>query len=136
MNILIDTNVILDHLLDRKPHSIHSSRIIATIETGLHTGFLCATTITTIDYLLKKTLGRKDAKLVLMELLNLFEVASVNRAVLETALNSKFDDFEDAVLHESAKHLNLDSIITRNMADFKHASLAIYSPQEFLTGNS
>lgn len=132
MNILIDTNVILDHLLDRKPYAHESKQVIAMIETGLHTGFLCATTITTLDYLIRKVVGNKEAKVVLNDLFNLFEITAVNRVVLETALVSKFTDFEDAVLHESAKHANLDAIITRNQADFKAAKLAIYSPHEFL----
>jgi len=132
MNLLLDTNIVLDHLLDRKLFSHAASRIFADIEEGMHNGFLCATTITTIDYLTKKVLGTKQAKSVITNLLEIFEVAPVNRIVLESAIKSKFPDFEDAVLHEAAIHQNLDAIITRNLVDFKKAKLPVYSSEQFI----
>ena len=42
------------------------------------------------------------------------EVCSVDRAVLESALNSGFDDFEDAVQIFGAVAQNLDVIVTRD----------------------
>jgi len=44
----------------------------------------------------------------------LFEVAPVNRLVLEEALTDDFTDFEDAVIYESARHIGADCIVTRN----------------------
>lgn len=39
-----------------------------------------------------------------------------------------FDDYEDAVLHEAARHAGADAIVTRNTPDFEHATLDIYAP--------
>ncbi|MFQ5677808.1 MAG: PIN domain-containing protein, partial [bacterium] len=66
------------------------------------------------------------------KLLNLFLVASVNRPVLQAALESKFKDYEDAVLYKAALHTDVQGIVTRNIADFKGAKLPIFSPQELL----
>lgn len=63
----------------------------------------------------------------------LFEVASVNKLVIENALNSKFTDFEDSVLHESARHAGAEYIITRNIKDFKDSKIPAYTPTEFLS---
>lgn len=133
---MLDTNIMLDYLLDRQPFSQLSSQIVAAIESGVHAGFLCATTMTTLDYLIQKSLGVKESKKILIELLNMFEIAPVTRTVLESAISNHFPDFEDAVLHEAARHLKLDAIITRNQSDFKQAKIAIYSPQEFLAAGN
>jgi hypothetical protein len=52
----------------------------------------------------------------------------VNKTVLERALNLPFKDFEDAVLHESARLVNADAIVTRNTADFKHSDIPVRLP--------
>lgn len=65
-------------------------------------------------------------------LLSLFEIAPVNRVVIEQALELKFSDFEDAVLHEAARHAGATYIITKNNSDFKKSTLPVYSPNEFI----
>lgn len=104
MKILFDTNIIIDVFLDRKPFSEHASYLMSKVERSEITGFLCASTVTTIHYLLSKYLDKEKAIESINSLMALFEVASVNRLVIENALQSKFIDFEDAVLHESARH--------------------------------
>jgi hypothetical protein len=66
-------------------------------------GFLCATTITTTHYLLTQSLPTSKARDALRKLITLFEIAAVNRPVIERALGSKIIDFEDAVLEEVEK---------------------------------
>lgn len=133
MKILFDTNIILDVLLDRKPFSEHASFLMSKVERSEVTGFLCSTTITTIHYLLSKNLDKDKAITSIKNLMSLFEIAPVNRVVLENALDSKFTDFEDSVLHESARHAGADYIITRNIKDFTPSQLSTYTPTEFLS---
>jgi hypothetical protein len=66
-------------------------------------------------------------------LLELFEISSVGRAVLESALSSAFADFEDGVLHEAGSHFGVDGVVTRNPSDFACALLPIFSPDELET---
>ncbi len=86
MKILFDTNVILDVLLDREPFSEDASCLLSKVERSEIIGFLCATTLTTIHYLISKSLGPKEAIEHIQALLSLFEVAPVNRLVLANAL--------------------------------------------------
>ncbi len=132
MKIMLDTNVILDVLLDREPFADDAAYILSLVERSDITGFVCATTITTIYYLLSKALGAGGADQHIKSLLALFTIAPVNRIVLEGALSSKFDDFEDAVIHESAFHAGAKYIVTRNTRDFRKARLPVLSPGEFL----
>jgi predicted nucleic acid-binding protein len=133
MKVLFDTNIILDVLLDRKPFSEHASYLMSKVERSEINGFLCATTVTTIHYLLSKNLDKKNAITSINSIIALFEIASVNRLVIENALKSKFSDFEDSVLHESARHAGAEYIITRNIKDFKNTKIPVFTPTEFLS---
>ncbi len=62
----------------------------------------------------------------------LFEVAPVNRAVLDSAVSSDFKDFEDAVVHESALYKEAQGIVTRDLNGFKQSKIYVYSPEELL----
>ena len=132
MKVLFDTNVILDVLLDREPFVEDASYLLSKVERTEITGFLGATTITTIHYLIKKSLGPKEAIQHVQALLSLFEVAPVNRLVLENALNPKFTDFEDSVLHEAACHAGAEYIVTRDISGFKKSTIPMYTPGELI----
>lgn len=133
MKILFDTNIILDVLLDREPFSDPAAKLMSKVEKKELGGFLGATTVTTLYYLAAKAAGKKKAGREISKLLTLFQIASVNRAVLNEAIQSGFGDFEDAVLHASARQAGVQGIVTRNPKDFKKATLPIYSPQELYT---
>ncbi len=130
MKILFDTNVVLDVLLDREPFSDLATKLFSRVEKKELMGFLGATTITTIYYLASKLAGKKKADQEISKLLSLFQIAPVNKSVLDEAIKSKFSDFEDSVLHEAAKQIGAQGIVTRNPKDFKKATLSIYSPEE------
>ncbi len=130
MKILFDTNIVLDVLLDREPFSDLATKLFSGVEKKELKGFLGATTITTIYYLASKAAGKKRADQEITKLLSIFQVAPVNKSVLDEAVKSKFSDFEDSVLHEAAKQIGVQGIVTRNLKDFKKAPLSIYSPEE------
>jgi len=131
VNVLLDTNVVLDVMLDREPFAEVAAQLFSRVEAGEFTGFLGATTITTIHYLATKVVGTDQAQLEIGKLFTLFEIAPVNRAVLEDAIRLNFSDFEDAVLHETARHVGAQAIVTRDPKDFKRVVLPVYSPAEF-----
>ena len=130
MKILFDTNIVLDLLLNREPFAEHAQSLFEKVESGKVDGYIAATTVTTLDYLLSKSLSAKEATHIIKKLIKLFEVAPVNRLILEDALDSGFSDFEDAVLHAAAIHCGVQAIVTRDEKGFSKAKLAIYSPEE------
>jgi hypothetical protein len=87
-------------------------------------------TITAVHYLAAKAVGAARAQEEIGKLLRLFEVAPVNRQVLEAALSAGFSDFEDAVIHEAACHAGAEAIVTRNAKDFKRPRIPVYSSDE------
>lgn len=132
MMVLFDTNVILDVLLKRESHAPFAVRLFAAVEYGTLTGLIPASVVPTVYYLAHKVVGPRQARVHLRNLLKLFEVAPVNRAVLEDAFQMRFPDYEDAVIHEAARHAGADGIVTRNGQDFRHAALRVYAPDELV----
>lgn len=132
MRVLFDTNIFLDLLMDRVPFSDAAVELFSRVEEGAISGYVCSTSITTIYYLASKTVGAVRAQAEIKKLLNLFEVAPVNRAVLEAALTANFVDFEDAVIYAAACHVGAEAIVTRNQKDFKKAKLSVYSSSELV----
>lgn len=133
MKTLFDTDVILDVLLNRKLFSNDASLLLSKVEWSEVIGLICATTVTTIYYIISKALGSQAASHHIQSLLLLFVIAPVNRAVLENAVASKFKDFEDAVLHEAVCQAGAKYIVTRNIVDFKNSKLAVFKPNEFIS---
>jgi predicted nucleic acid-binding protein len=130
--VLVDTNVVLDVLLQRQPHATDSTALLAAIERGELSGLLGATSVTTNHYLVTKSVGAGRARKHVSTLLELFGVAPVTEQVLRRALDADFVDYEDAVLHEAAAAAGADAIVTRNAADFRRARLPVYDPAKLL----
>ena len=129
ISVLVDTNVVLDVLLDRQPHAPQSVTLWAHIESGRMKGSLSAHAVTTIHYLLRRELGESATRRIVTSLLSIFNVASVNEQVLAEALNSSSTDFEDAVTAEAARHARCSYIVTRDPRGFKGAAVKAIAPE-------
>lgn len=131
-SVLLDTNVVLDLLLQRQPFVIQAHALFVHAEQGALHAVLCATTLTTVDYLACKQVGRERSRTMLRDLMALCGVAPVTRAVLDDALRSPMPDFEDAVLAVAAQTRGCQAIITRNVRDFALSALPAYTPAQWL----
>jgi predicted nucleic acid-binding protein len=114
INALIDTNIILDSLAARKPFSDEANAIFDLIKNDEVTGFISASSVTDIYYLLRKAIGYESSILLLENLLNAFEIISVTKADCLNALKSTIKDYEDALVAECANKANIDFIVTRD----------------------
>ena len=133
MNIILDTNVVLDALLDREPYSDVAIAILDLVESKKVTGYLAGTTVTTIFYLVQKSATDKKARKIIEDLLTLFKVAPVDEDILKASLKNEFKDYEDGVIHEAALKVNAELIVTRNLKDFKYSKIPVLSPVEFIS---
>jgi predicted nucleic acid-binding protein len=132
VKILIDTNVILDLLLEREPFVETAIALFQKIEQGNLEGYVAATTITNIFYIIRKTEGREVALAAIHRLLIGLQFCAVDRQTIETALSLKLKDFEDSIQLACANLNQLDAIVTRDQKDFVDSTLPIYSPTELL----
>jgi predicted nucleic acid-binding protein len=131
MRVLFDTNVLLDVLENRPGLVAGSAKALERAKRRQVEGLLCATTVTTLFYLVRKSQGKDRALQALRTLLSILSIAAVDRSVIELALANPFSkDFEDRVLHEAGKAAGADFIVTRNTEDFKGASLTNLTPEQ------
>ncbi len=133
MKILIDTNVILDIVLERQPFVEDAEKLLDMAQQANFELFLTATTITDLYYIARKAKGKEIALNFIMDLMKFMEIASVDKDVVMQALQSDLADFEDAIQENSAKKENINIIVTRNEQDFKDSDLEIYTPKSFLS---
>lgn len=127
--ILVDTNVVLDVLLDRQPYVEASAAVWAAVETGVSEGMLAAHTVTTIHYLIREAKGNARAKRIVSAILNVFKVAAVDGAVIQEALQLPFSDFEDAVTATAARVAGCEFIVTRAPRGFRESPVRALAPE-------
>lgn len=132
MKILIDTNIVLDLLLEREPFVENAIALFEHIEQGKLEGYIAATTITNIFYIIRKTESREVAIDAINRLLIGTQFCAVDRQTVETALSIGLKDFEDSIQLACATLSQLDAIVTRDRKDFIGSNLPIYSPTELL----
>ncbi|KGJ97147.1 PIN domain-containing protein [Thalassotalea sp. ND16A] len=132
MNILFDTNVLLDVLQQRSNFVDNAVQLFNAVEESTINGYICANSISTIAYLLQRHKDKKFAVKNIGLLLEMFEIAPVNRITIQDSLTSNFTDFDDAIIYNSALHVNANGIVTRNVKDFKTAKINIYQPHELI----
>ena len=132
MRVIIDTNVVLDALLSRAPFDSDAVEILGRVERSEIEAYLCATTVTTIHYFIEQSLSELETRKALQTLLKLFEVAPVNRSVLERALAMNLRDYEDAVISAAGELVGAEAVVTRNAKDFAKSPLRVFQPDEFL----
>lgn len=132
LDLLIDTNVILDVLLARQPWAADAVRLFDAVERGTARGFIAAHAITTIYYVMDKERGRQAAVLAVSDLMQMFTVVAIGGPEIHRAVAMNLADFEDAV--QVAAYLAADAryIVTRNKKDFKGAPAAAYTSGEIL----
>ena len=133
MVVLIDTNIILDHLIPRAPYMDIASTIFQYCFQGKCDGYVAAHSITNIFYILRRQFSADERKRILLGLCDFIEIAGIQKGQLIDALNDEaFDDLEDCLQTECAKAVNADYIITRNIADFTGSSIPALLPEDFL----
>ena len=129
---LIDTNVVLDVLLNRPEFVKASSMIWKICETEQAKGYISTLTYANMMYVMRKQLTSEQIEEVFCKLNLIFEFADFSSAVLERAVNMKWKDFEDAVQSATAESVHADYIITRNLKDFTQSKVMAFTPAELL----
>lgn len=133
MKVLVDTNIVLDFLLQREPFFQDAELLFQAIDAGEIVGYVTATTLTDIFYISRRhTRSTEKARQAVSETLTAMVICPVDRAVLELAFDSGLDDFEDAVQIFSAVAQALEAIVTRDTQGFLSSPISVLSVQELL----
>ncbi len=132
MNILIDTNVLLDFIQHREHFSASEQLLTLCAKREVH-GFMAAHSVPNMFYVLRKDFSDEERREILLALVELIPVVNIDHEMIEVALKrKKFSDFEDCLQVECAKKIAADYIITRNVTDYTESEVKAFLPNEFL----
>ncbi len=131
MKIMCDTNVIIDVLLEREPFVEDSCQVLRLCEERRINGFVSASCITDIYYLVRKyTHSFELAYKAIGKVLDIFKVCSVTNNDVLLAFQKKAGDFEDCLVATCAKSIGCNYIVTRNKKDFMSFDISPLTPTE------
>lgn len=130
--IFIDTDVFLDTILDRKPHSVSSNELLNLCEHNEIEGFTSSLVLANIYYIINKIASRQKAISAISKIRSLVVVLSFTDKEIGESINAEFQDFEDGIQYFIAINNKIECLITRNTKDFQKASISILTPKEFL----
>lgn len=63
---------------------------------------------------------------------DIFEIVPLDARIIQQAMDSDMDDFEDAIQWFSAIRAGAESVVTRNAAHFPSGGIAVQSPRELI----
>ena len=133
MKLLIDTNVVLDVLLQREPSCRTATAVLNLTQRDDVREYVSASAITDIYYIANKQMKDRDTvRDLLKRLLMVVSVAAVSEREIQNALNLAWGDFEDSVQYSVALMNEMDGIVTRNPSDYQEANMRIWLPEQAL----
>jgi len=132
VNLFIDTNILLDVILNRQPFLDDAMKIFSMVSRGKIKGYIATISFLNAHYIVSAHLNRKKADKAVSLMLELFKSVQADDHVLRCALDSDLKDFEDAVQYFCAVKCKAGYIITRNIKDFPHNDIPVLTPDEFL----
>lgn len=132
MNVLVDTNILLDVLAQREPFYAESARVWTLAETSQVAGFVSTLSLPNIFYLLRRAKGPQAARKAMGILRDIFSLVPLDAQITNQAVDADIEDFEDAIQFFSALRCGAATLVTRNPKDFPRGDVAIQTPVEFL----
>lgn len=130
--IFIDTDIFLDTIMERKPHSEFSNMLISLCELNKIEGHTSSLVIANIYYILNKLSNHEKAIEAINKICSLVKVLPFTDKEIRESIEAEFNDFEDGIQCFIALNHKIDCLITRNIKDFKKARLSILTPNEYL----
>lgn len=134
--LFIDTDVVLDFLLERKPFSDAASALFTLGDSGIIQLYTSGLVYSNCYYLLRKFFSHQSVMVKLKSLASFVKFVSVDQFAVQEALNSSFNDFEDALQNAAASRSGIIKLITRNSKGYKQSTLSVMTAEEYLASRS
>ncbi|MFN4075455.1 MAG: type II toxin-antitoxin system VapC family toxin [Cloacibacterium sp.] len=131
-HVFVDTNIVIDLLQKRENFYQEAQELFTKADRKKLKLYISALTFTNTYYILSKYYSFSEAKKILSKFKVLVEVLPTTDKIIDLALASDFNDFEDAIQFYTALESNLHVIITRNKKNFKNNLIPVFSAKEFL----
>lgn len=131
-SVFIDTDICLDLLTERKPFYDPAAQLFSLADRKKLALYVSSLSFSNIHYILRQEYSGTESRRILSRFKSLVGVLTVDDKTIELALQSTFKDFEDAIQYYAAIGNSLQLIITRNLRDYKQATIPVMTPESFL----
>lgn len=128
--VLVDTNVVLDQLLQREPWYTQAQPFWQARDARQLVAYLPASVLTDIYYIARRQIGNDPARQAVVRCLREFGLLAVYRRVLEAAMALPGTDVEDNVQIVCAQLAHLDLIVTRDATGFQLSPVPVLNPMD------
>lgn len=130
--LYFDTNVLLDHLLERAPFADDATELWSMAERREVVGLVAALSFNFVYYIVRHQAGERAARRTIKGLRDVFEIVEVDAQIIHQALDADFPDFEDAIQHACAIRARATHLVTRDVAGFRRSEVPVVSPKAYL----
>ena len=132
--IFVDSDIVLDVLCKRDPFYEYAAKVFSLADMKKLTVYTTSLVVANVYHILRKAIGIEKSKEALRKLRLLVKIISVEEREVDLALNSSFSDFEDALQYYTAVKHGMETLLTRNIKDYKERDLIIQTPEQFIKG--
>lgn len=130
--LFFDTNVLLDHLLDRQPFADDATELWSMAERREVTGLIAAISFNFVYYIVRHEADERAARRAIKGMRDVFQVVEVDGQIINQAMDSAFADFEDAIQDACALRGRATHLVTRDLAGFRRSDVPVISPDVYL----
>lgn len=128
MIVLLDTDVLVDVALARKPHVEAAAALVDALERRPGSAFVAWHTVSNFYYLVAPSRGKVSARSFLLELTQFVHVSPTTTESLRFAGGLDVKDFEDALQVAAAVACRAEIIATRNVRDYANSPIKAVAP--------
>ena len=130
--LFVDSDVILDLVLQRDDHFEFAQNLFGQYQQGKCALYTSSIVLANMHFIMRKLHDIKFANSSILFVNKHFKIIDANNEDIENSIQSKFSDFEDGVQYFSAlRSKKIDALITRNVKDYKHALVPVFTPKHW-----
>lgn len=130
--VFADTDVCIDLLSNRKPFNAAAEKLFSLADIGKIEVYVSSLSFANIDYVLRSQYSGHGSRQIIAKFKTLVSVLPVDSKTIDLAIASDFNDFEEAIQYYSAIENGITVLVTRNIRDYKNATIKVVTPETFL----
>ena len=130
--IFVDTNILLDVLLEREGFYNDALRIWANAESGRVEAYVAAISVNNVHYVMRRLKSETTAMIAVRIILRIFKVVPVDADILSRASDFHDKDYEDDIQQQCALKARCAQIFTRNPNHYDSSIIAVLPPSAFM----
>src|SRR5260370_5100368 len=104
MHVLLDTNILLDSIMQRAPWHKEADAVVQAVARGQVSCAVTTFSLATVFYVGRKAVGTAAARGGVRKSLSGFTILPIDKQTLLDADGLAGNDFEDNIMHDRGRH--------------------------------